>query len=295
MFKKFKNKYIVFVILFAILVLGVFLYRSGRIKIFRRVTYFYAYFGSISTIKNGTAITISGIEVGGVSSVDVLSNNSIRIEFFIKNKYLDRVLDDSVLVPHRNVFLQTASIKLYPGNNKKKILDQNSTVFTSDSRYGAILKNQYEHKQNLNVDLDDMSKYFVLLLSSLDKETLKKYMQIFKQYLSYANVSMTEDSFNMLTDTNFIEIMDSNLMEMLRDLESMNIEFDDIVKFMSILMENKDNINSVIEHGASQITNVSFTVKQAQDMAPKIYDLINYINKNTANIVLFLEIYDKFQ
>lgn len=112
-----------------ILVLVIFMIFNRNISLFHNE--YFSFYEYADGINNGTEVTLNGIKVGEVKSLDIEANHRVKVIFTVDKKFSGMVTKDSVAKIVRPLMIGNKQINIIPG--KKGTLPAGSEVKSEDS------------------------------------------------------------------------------------------------------------------------------------------------------------------
>jgi len=146
---------------------------SGKTKnLFEDNFIIYGQMESAKAVNVDTEITISGISVGHVISVDITEKNTLVLTMEMLRKYHNLLRIDSVakLTSFDLAVIGKAMIEISPGSPEKPLLLEGSTIVIKESLSMKDLMDKITPTLTL---LEDSIKKINTILTAVDAETLK--------------------------------------------------------------------------------------------------------------------------
>jgi phospholipid/cholesterol/gamma-HCH transport system substrate-binding protein len=100
---------------------------------------FQSRFPSAAGISKGMPISMSGFEIGKVTSLTLNINNKVDITFVVYDKYIDKIKPNTVLELAVSPIGLGGGMILYPGKNDSERLPDNTFIPSSQSEEGRRL------------------------------------------------------------------------------------------------------------------------------------------------------------
>lgn len=243
--RKMERKVGVFVLIGLTLGLSALLVLGGKQSVFVPVNHYYTHFSKVDGLVSGAKITLGGLKIGVVKSVDLdPKNRDIRVDYSIEKKYSEWIRKDS------SVEIVTQGV----------LGDKYLSIVAGDPGQ-PIIENQGEIPHGL-------SKDFTMLMNSSEKLVAKltSAAENFEQALySFNKGNRGEQIFDGLAATS------KNLGELSHKLNS---EFNQI-KLKSAI-QHLDSILEKVDHGQGTLG--------AFINDPALYDdakaLVGQVNRN---------------
>lgn len=132
--KKFYERVIGFtslILLFFCLFLFCFILINGKVKFFNNR--YIAYYEHGNGLKEGTIVTLNGINAGQVIDVKIDKQNRIQVTLSIPRKYADKIRKDSVAQIVRPMMVGGKQINISPGSPEFDELLPGSVIVSRDS------------------------------------------------------------------------------------------------------------------------------------------------------------------
>lgn len=281
--------------IFVLLTIALFVY----IFIIKRVGSNYdIYYGNFTSYKNvhvSMPVTINDITVGRVLKTELTKDNFIMATIDIKKEYTNRIRKDTVLVANINyISRRVDNLKLYPGTNL--IIKSGSFIETSDSKRGKILRDDYEKRENIPVNVARMfleSKIFfqnVVYEDKLNEDIKMLYRKLSKidEDLKSGKlkfVTSKEDRIFLQNTINDIKVtLDAlqsqieavTLIAKLIPLEYDTKVFEDTLQFIGISTTTIENIARTLPIAFEVIVGLEKTVEDIKSFLVSIEHIYEY-------------------
>lgn len=281
--------------IFVCLTIALFVY----IFIIKRVGSNYdIYYGNFTSYKNvhvSMPVTINDITVGRVLKTELTKDNFIMATIDIKKEYTNRIRKDTVLVANINyISRRVDNLKLYPGTNL--IIKSGSFIETSDSKRGKILRDDYEKRENIPVNVARMfleSKIFfqdVVYEDKLNEDIKMLYQKLSKidEDLKSGKlkfVTSKEDRIFLQNTINDIKVtLDAlqsqieavTLIAKLIPLEYDTKVFEDTLQFIGISTTAIENIARTLPIAFEVIVGLEKTVEDIKSFLVSIEHIYEY-------------------
>ncbi len=120
---------------------------------FDKKSYYFSEFDNADGVRAGTLVQISGLNAGQVSAVDLTSDNKIRVEFYISEKFVDKIKADTSAQLIRPYIIGERVLEVTVGTSTFPKLAENSKM---ESREGADLMTLLSGRK-LNESLQSMT------------------------------------------------------------------------------------------------------------------------------------------
>ncbi len=90
-------------------------------------------FEAADGIHQGTLVQMSGLKAGAVDDVELQSDNTVRVQFYVLGKFQDRIREDSVVQLIRPFIIGERVLEVSVGSNDKNIVLANGQVASVES------------------------------------------------------------------------------------------------------------------------------------------------------------------
>ena len=100
---------------------------------FETKTYYSTLFENADGVHQGTIVQMSGLKAGAVESVELLSDNHIKVEFYLSGKFAERLHEDSEAQLLRPFVIGERVLDISVGNSMGKVLPRGSVVTSRES------------------------------------------------------------------------------------------------------------------------------------------------------------------
>lgn len=159
-------------VLIAVFILIGLLLSSGKTKnLFEEYIIIYGELQSVQAINKDTAVTISGLAAGSVSSVDLTDDNKVILTMKILKKYHNLLREDSVakLSSFNFAVIQKSVIEISTGSTDKPLLEDGSTLQITEA---FNIKDLLDSIEPLFTSLEDSILKMNQILSEIDPDKL---------------------------------------------------------------------------------------------------------------------------
>jgi phospholipid/cholesterol/gamma-HCH transport system substrate-binding protein len=117
-----------FVLTAMLAVIGLLAINISATHVFEKKVMFHAYLSDGSGLGTDTTVEIAGIEAGKVAAIDITDDNRIIIDFYIYERFHERLRADAQATLNRLSMLGVASIGLAPGSAGMPVLVEGSVL-----------------------------------------------------------------------------------------------------------------------------------------------------------------------
>lgn len=165
--------------LFILLALGIIMamiiVRGKASNLFEERISYHAYLNNAQGISTDSVITISGIEVGNVESIDITPENRIHVGFFVYKKYQKLLREDSTGALSKlsllgNVLLSNTVLTIKAGSPELPILKDGSVVpFEEPKTIDVLIAEFTPILDNVKKIVEDMSA----VIASIDPDIIE--------------------------------------------------------------------------------------------------------------------------
>jgi len=100
---------------------------------FDRKVKLFSEFKNAEGIRPGSYVQMSGLKIGTVTSVDILSSSRIVVRYEVQEKYLKSIKEDSVVYLIRPFILSERTLDISVGSENEKTVVENSKVNSKES------------------------------------------------------------------------------------------------------------------------------------------------------------------
>lgn len=94
---------------------------------------YYAYYRYGNDIRNGTPVTLNGINIGEVYRVELTDDNRVKVEMRLRKRYLEKITEESVAKIVRPILIGNKQINIIPGSRGSKQLEAGSEIRAEES------------------------------------------------------------------------------------------------------------------------------------------------------------------
>lgn len=138
-------------------------------KWFTKKLVFYSQFTSAEGLKVGMGVNLRGFEIGRVRNLSLNEDNQVDLEFFIYEKYHDRVLRDSVVALPAGLLGAASALAFYPGLNSGDPLVEGSFIPSTQISEGKhLLKSGQVERPDGGDAISDLMDRMPDILDSLN-------------------------------------------------------------------------------------------------------------------------------
>jgi phospholipid/cholesterol/gamma-HCH transport system substrate-binding protein len=100
---------------------------------FDRKIKLFSEFKNAEGIRPGSYVQMSGLKIGTVTSVEILSASRIIVNYQVQEKYLKSIREDSVVYLIRPFILSERILDISVGSENQKVLSENSKINSKES------------------------------------------------------------------------------------------------------------------------------------------------------------------
>ena len=307
-------------VVIAIIIVVVFIFFVGNFSSDNGINLYVDYTFS-GTIREGSSVKISGIEVGTVKKVEFRygkknkfgKNILVRLHLFINDKYKDTIRKDALFYITTAGILGELYIEVNPGDFNKEPIEKDSVVMgvappkmdlmlTQASQVLEAVSKLLNENGDMLTDL--VSELFTLTknANSLLKDNREKIDSVLTstEKLLANSVVLTDKANNIIGDGSQIKgiiknvdrltlKLDKKITPLLDSVDSTLVSAQGLlVETEGLLTKNKDNISKLLDNS------VSLTDK-TDKMLDKTDEMITFVSDGKGNVGKFLrtsEIYD---
>ncbi|MFC1862821.1 MlaD family protein [Thermodesulfobacteriota bacterium] len=235
------------------IIIALIISRGKASNLFEERVSYHAYLKNAQGISTDSAITISGIDVGSVESIDITPENSIHVGFFVYKKYQDLLRNDSTgslskLSLLGNVLLSNTVLTIKAGSPDLPILEDGSVVpFEEPKTIDTLIAEFTPIIDNVMRTLENLSK----VIASIDPEKIKT-----------TTTELVETMNNIRSATDHIAGGKGGIGKLLYD--------EDLENDLSRTMANIRNTTDHITRGEGALGKVIYDKDFEQDMGQTI-------------------------
>lgn len=272
--------------IFVLLTIALFVY----IFIIKRVGSNYdIYYGNFTSYKNvhvSMPVTINDITVGRVLKTELTKDNFIMATIDIKKEYTNRIRKDTVLVANINyISRRVDNLKLYPGTNL--IIKSGSFIETSDSKRGKILRDDYEKRENIPVNVARMfleSKIFFQNVVYEDK--LNEDIKMLYQKLSKIDEDLKSGKLKFVTSKEDRIFLQNTINDIKVTLDALQSQIEAVTLIAKLIPLEYDT--KVFEDTLQFIGISTTTIENIARTLPIAFEVIVGLEKTVEDIKSFL-------
>lgn len=264
----------------AIFIAAIFILGSKR-NLFSSQSRLNAYFENVAGLRTGSTVNFSGISVGSVESIDIISSDKIKVSFTVKNEVLPFIKTDSKTMIASEGLVGSKILEISPGSqNAPSVSDGQYIESVKPITPDDIIKNLNEAGKNasgLTKELDD-----VVAKVNRGEGTIG---QLINNDSLYYAVYKTMNSFSEYSTqiNRIVSVITGAVQNLSGDVES-------ITKEMDITLKNLTDITSKLNSSQSflgtLLTDTSFannlkkTIESASITAKNLEDGSRSFNQN---------------
>lgn len=210
---------------------------------------YYTFYDKGDGIANSMPIYYNGVEVGKTTSKTLLSSDRVRVEFFIRRKYTDRVRQDSVAFLNEGVL--GSSLILTKGSDDAPTLSEGEMLWSSHDPEGKRIIREIH---GIIVPPNPIDKLtfivfqFIDLLADEDGPILSLLVDISDL------LAILEDPAASDSATADLVVASKDLLEILSDPESHDtatasalMDVADLLNKVNIIIGDEDTLNQRVE------------------------------------------------
>jgi methyl-accepting chemotaxis protein len=264
--EKIVGALIVFTIILLILLL-LFIGRAN--EWFRPMVPYYTILNNASGVSKGAKITYKGITIGKISKVELLPDETFKVDIYIYREFTNKIKSDSLFVAKSPLF-GGKSFEIVSGSAEGDFVMPGEIIYSLDTYEGKVLaklKGYYSSDEDISKIVNNVSTITAMIINYLSEGgELSSVLKNINNLLLTANEtiydlkSSTLPKVDNLVDKRIGELIDTlivslNKLKALLESESISKSLNNtekITKDISVLSEelknNKDNISSLIKN-----------------------------------------------
>lgn len=221
------------------LIIGVFVI-GNKENLFSKTLGLRTTFQSVQGLKNGAAVVLSGIQIGTVRNVILITKQDtphVRVEFVIKEKYKEFIRTSTIASIGQQGLVGDKILELLPGEHSANlVLDGDSIPSTPPIDYLAMVdeaKKIVKNSEGITASLDTLFNRF-----RRGEGTLGKFLTNDSAYRSFVNVSASAEQL-MKNTTDQFSTLTKNIN---KTTESVTANLNSTVKSVDNITKNVDGI-----------------------------------------------------
>lgn len=135
-----------FVLISIIILIATVIFIARGKQLFVKKHHYFSYIEKGAGVKKGTSVVLNGIEIGTITDIALTDDNSIKVNYYVLDKYANRMREDTLMkmnIPFLG--LGSKTLEILPGTTNSPSLNQNAYVFSVNSPEGKKIlakKNQ---------------------------------------------------------------------------------------------------------------------------------------------------------
>lgn len=258
----------VFVLLAVSILVGLLLSSSKTSNLFKEHIIIYGELNSVQAINKDIQISVSGLPVGSVSSVDITDDNRVILTMSILKKYHNLIREDSTakLGGVNLAMVQKTTVEITAGSTDQPVLKEGSTLLVKEAF-------------NIKEILDKAGPIFLTLEDSLNKMN-RLLTAIDPKQLSHT----VEESLNKIDQINSV-VNHQQIASMLNGMQSMTTN---MVEISNHLRTGKGIAGQAMYDEELQAS-INNTTKNMELASIKINTLLDSIKQQVDNVPELLE------
>ncbi len=295
---EFKFKYTdkivgIFVLLSIFLLLFVFILIIFNQKFFTKKFYFSSAFNDANGLKLNQDIIFKGFKIGKINKITLNASNQIDVDFFIYEKYINRITENSILNKASNP-ISGSSIIFTQNEFNNRIADEYSFIPSLDTKAGQFLLEIGEVEKKAD-DISNIISNIDKFMASLNKDRNADDNSIARILVNTADIveSVKGELDSIDTILTNVKLLSNKmktpdgLVQRLIDPEgdimfkSIKSSLDNLALIMSDLAVVSKILNSKSKDIENIITDSKMTMKDAQDIIEGLKT--NTVLKNIIN------------
>jgi phospholipid/cholesterol/gamma-HCH transport system substrate-binding protein len=141
-----------------VFIIGIYFLGEGQ-QLFRSTILISGVFRDVAGLQPGNNVRLSGINVGTVDNIIIVSDSSVRVDILISESVRKFIMKDAVASIGSEGLMGNKTIILYPGTGGKKEIENNDTVQTiTPLGVDDFMNTLKKTIDNTNDITDDLSK-----------------------------------------------------------------------------------------------------------------------------------------
>ncbi|OHD12050.1 MAG: hypothetical protein A2086_04170 [Spirochaetes bacterium GWD1_27_9] len=252
-------------ILMLIIFVGFMLFSAKWFLFETTYTIYYTYGNDI---KKGTLVTLNGLEIGQVKTIDIDDKNRLKVVISVAAKYVNKIREDSVAKIVRPLLIGNKQINITPGSPELPFLPPRSIIAGEESSelvdlvsgtslekfikdIGLDLNSNISEDPSKKVTVRDLYNYALTSLITLND--LQKSFKVMSSNMGTLSGSMNKmnDSFaTMQTFSNSLDKMSggiNNLTGSMTDLKQISSSIIELKSTMGSLSQTFGTLNSSLD------------------------------------------------
>jgi len=236
-----------------------------------------ANFKNVGGLKEGNAVRYSGVEIGAVESIQIISDSNIRVTMMVNKKASEFIKKDSKASISNEGLLGTKYVKISSGTPDEASLGVDEEITTTEpldlDRLLAELNQTGTNAKHITSNLETMTERINNGEGTLGTLLTNKQLLTQVQEMIYAfeqtGKKTRQASENMIQLTDSLKIASSNAINATSNIVSFSEKLDNdsstLGKFISdtVMAQNVDKTMNKINNVADEVSQTSCRVRNS--------------------------------
>lgn len=216
---------------------------------------FTTYFQNADGIHQGTVVQMAGLRAGSVESVELQSDNTIKVSFYILGKFHDRIRQDSQVQLLRPFVIGERVMEITVGSESRPQLASHSILYSVETMDLMSLMSGRHMNTYLSKVGDILESMQVLMEAFSDKSRAQSLVRVFDQMDPLVkNLSMMSKEVSTLsrqaTQNEGVKNLVANLTETTKEmnkiLPEMNRQNPELAKNIGIMVKDLAQVTQAL-------------------------------------------------
>ncbi len=212
--------------------------------IFKFKDTYYSILNESYGFTSGSPIKYKGINIGKVKSVKLLSDETVRVDFFVLREYRNLIRENCVMKVQPTLLGSANFVLIEPSERSYRTIEPGNRVLSSDDIEGIAILEKFDKTMQKKEDLTATAKKILDNIDSL-KPVINQTM------------------YNVKEVTDSLKVLVNNLKELSFEISSTNNTIGSIIKDRKTLINKIDGL----------LATVDTTLRNVRDLSGKVQDI----------------------
>jgi len=258
-------------------------------------------FLSATGLRSGMSITLRGLKIGELQSIELSDDNMIDVSFLVYEEYINRVVENSVIELQANPLGLGAQIAFFPGLQKGDPLVEGAFIYSTSDQEGRRLVSEGLVDKDSSGDIivkilndaDEMVLSLNNLLVSLDKTLLGNNPGPVGEILEGINDIMPGVN-GLLGDVQTstlpgIDAILGDLKKISQSLVLLSQELESVEGIVPKMLDPKGSIATFLDDDDKLFNQVYSILDELQTSMKEVRELMEYMNGLSPEISSLIE------